>query len=1019
MLLAMSGDPKTHESDAIVCHTKCRIPQRLSSARQRSGKSNSNEVKNDGSKGRSYLGEVRPKSANRVSDGLGDSRSSRLEREKHYPTHKNPVPLNKKAPNEKLHGASTNKVGKHVITVPFKQRAISKSNNQNKLINLPDQETIKKYEDLEIKQDFSDRSPLSNDIQEVFVVYNEGDSVTSKNDKVIKLTNTQFEGMKNELNDRKNTIVELYSSLRSTKEKLSALGQSANLPSTSDLHVTNETSVSEPSHLLKMWTETKCQKIEVKEDTKNTVTIDMKRLRDIPAKLVATCEHALDARKNVIEWLENLKNCDKGCPKSTLGKKINEFIAENEMLSSSLKNQENEFLKEISEIIRTCWNEAISVQLRNEGLIYELSELNALNANLKKQITNFEHQKTHINKAKIEGLEAELKQEKMKRMTMKDRLSRAEGQIKIGEERATLLESALNEAQAQTRTLERTKQQLHEKNQQLQEEFNSELEKLKVSMKQNTIHLEEIALAKEKLQEEKEELKAKLEELSKHYEESMSNMKQEINKNIINLIDVEKKYNDEIEIKKNLQTTIESQCAHLVESELRNKEMLQKLQEKESALGELVIYKSKFEEVQKALDETTVEMEKCKKHMAEYMDTIHKLEQNLNKSYEVENRLNEDIHKKTEYIKELEIKKQLLIEQSHENESKMEMYEDQLLSLKKHITKLKEHFGEFENLNNLQEMINKENATLNDTKRQNNELLQEIENKKGILNQLTDSIDEKDDLIKEKENLLQKLSEKQGEQEDLLKLNRQIFEKNAEIEALLSSLESRKEQIDQLEKIVLTLEDRNRKACIQKRRDHDKICALEKRVFEYEYCVRHKIKNVPSNDLDNIIKILEDELGGQLTPTIESPIINTDHNYFNNINHNENIIADRGEYKDYDKKQSFTQIEKDKAATKHVRVTCEQKNINSNNNDGKQNAEYLARKHAKTNIDAQKWTASTDSKSTFIPVSHFNNDTFLCVKEKRPLMLSKEKLRKLHYIEMNQARDQKIYKMFKNSSHQL
>nr|XP_026491813.1 polyamine-modulated factor 1-binding protein 1-like [Vanessa tameamea] len=932
-------------------------------------------------------------------DGLGDSRSSRPEREKLYPAHKNPVSFNKKNVNEKLHGTSTNKVGKHIITVPLKQKSISKSNNQNKLINLPDQDTIKKYEDLEIKQDFSDTSTLCNEIEDVFVEY-EGDSVTSKNDKILKLT--KFEGMKNELNDR----------------KLSALGQSANLPSTGDLNVIKETNMT-PSQLLKMWAETKCQKNEVKEDTKDAVTIDLKRLRDMPAKLVATCEHALEARKNLIEWLENLKNCDKGCPKSTLGKKINEFIAENDMLSSSLKNQENEFLKEISDFIRTCWNEAVSVQLRNEGLIYELSELNALNANLKKQITNFERQKTYINKAKAEGLETELKQEKMKRMCMKDRLSRAEGQIKIGEERATLLESALNEAQAQTRTLERTKQQLHEKNQQLQQEFNTELDKLKECMKQNTIHLEEIVLAKEKLQEEKEELKNKLEELSKHYDESMSNMKEEINKNIVNLIDVEKKYNDEIEIKKHLQATIESQCAHLVESELRNKEMLQKLQEKDSALGELVIYKSKFEQVQQKLDESKIEIEKCKKHLTEYTDTIQELEQNLKKSHELENKLSEDIHNKTEYIKELEIKQQLLIEQSHENESKMEMYEDQLLTLKKHITKLKEHFGEFENLNNLHEMINKENATFNDTKRQNNELLQEIEKNKDILKQLTDSIAEQDELIKQKGNLLQILSEKQDELADISQLNAQIFEKNAEIEAILNSLESRKEQIDQLEKIVLTLEDRIRKACIQKRRDHDKICALEKKVFEHEYCLTHQIKNVPSNDLDNIIKILEDELGSQFTPTIESPIINTDHNYFNLINHNENNIADRGEYKDYDIKKSFTQIEKDKAATKYVRVTCEKKNINSNNNDDKHNAENLARKQAITNIDAQKWIPSADSKSTFIPMSHFNNDTFLCVKEKKPLVLSKEKFKKLHCIESNQARDQKIYKMFKNSSHQL
>lgn len=33
------------------------------------------------------------------------------------------------------------------------------------------------------------------------------------------------------------------------------------------------------------------------------------------------------------------------------------------------------------------------------------------------------------------------------------------------------------------------------------------------------------------------------------------------------------------------------------------------------------------------------------------------------------------------------------------------MYEEQLLTLKSHITKLKEHFGEFEKLNDLNEQV--------------------------------------------------------------------------------------------------------------------------------------------------------------------------------------------------------------------------------------------------------------------------------------------------------------------------
>lgn len=79
----------------------------------------------------------------------------------------------------------------------------------------------------------------------------------------------------------------------------------------------------------------------------------------------------------------------------------------------------------------------------------------------------------------------------------------------------------------------------------------------------------------------KDDLKKKLEELSSHYNDSLTTMKEELNKNIAKLIDVEKKYNDEIGNKKQLLKTIESQCARLIEYELRHKDTMKQLQETE------------------------------------------------------------------------------------------------------------------------------------------------------------------------------------------------------------------------------------------------------------------------------------------------------------------------------------------------------------------------------------------------------------------------------------------------------
>lgn len=59
-------------------------------------------------------------------------------------------------------------------------------------------------------------------------------------------------------------------------------------------------------------------------------------------------------------------------------------------------------------------------------------------------------------------LEKELKEEKCKRTILRDRLTRAEGQIKMSSEKVAQLEAALEKSRAQTYSLERTVQTLHE-----------------------------------------------------------------------------------------------------------------------------------------------------------------------------------------------------------------------------------------------------------------------------------------------------------------------------------------------------------------------------------------------------------------------------------------------------------------------------------------------------------------------------------------------------------------------------
>lgn len=58
-------------------------------------------------------------------------------------------------------------------------------------------------------------------------------------------------------------------------------------------------------------------------------------------------------------------------------------------------------------------------------------------------------------------------------------------------------------------------------------------------------------------------------------------------------------------------------------------------------------------------------------------------------------------------------------------------------------------------------------------------------------------------------------------------MNKQIAEKADEIQELFSTLENKQQQIHRLEKIVLALEEQQRRAQAQRTRHEEKIAALE------------------------------------------------------------------------------------------------------------------------------------------------------------------------------------------------
>ncbi|XP_047023711.1 cilia- and flagella-associated protein 58-like [Helicoverpa zea] len=1045
MSLLVTEEPR-QDVESAKGSIKCRIPQRLPPARPKPpqirpkpiaeiARSKFDAVPPQRCTGRGAVrprsDESRPKSANRVKDELGIGRpahsmprSARPDRDRFAMPLKRPSTIPKKITDH----VQANKTARAVITVPLSgtQRAPMKNTSND----LPDQETIQKQERCEDYDDL-DSTPTV-----------DKDSLCSRSDKMTKLkiswqeNMVQFEKMKNDLRERQKAIMELYALMRNTHQKMSMLGQKAILPPSEDLRIMNVAKLT-AEQLLQLCSvrqpDDKSQKTkDGQSSTKTPLAVDMNKLYGMPSKLVATCEQTLFKRKEIIDWFESLKSEEKGIAMHKLSKKINEFNAENEMLKCSLDQAKAEFVKELNEIIefmRKTTNETVALQLRTEELTYEISDLNSQNNDLRKQIHNSDHLRSQTNKNKIEELEKELKEERCKKIFLRDRLAKAEGQIKMNGERASQLEAALEQARSQTRTLERTIQQLHEQNQKLQTDFDKELNDLRESIRENTMHLEEIADAREKLQTEKEDLENRLGDLSKFYNESLKSIKHDMNINVAKLIETEKKYEEQSEHKKALETKVETLCSQLLEAELQLKDATKELLDTKEQLSQALSCEKELLSTKRDLDIAVIEIEDYRTRLAEQSDTLKEFENNFKESINLEESLKNNLVNKEEYIAELEKKQSLLEQQLHESERKMGSYEEQLTKLKTHIAELQDDFGEFENLNELHEMVNQQRAKLLEATRQNGELAEALQKKDMELERHLDSFAEQEQLLEQRNGVIKMLSGKDEEQTNIIKLlrtnlemrtqadmdlNQQITEKNAEIEALITNVETRKQQISQLEKIILTLEDQTRKASLQRRKDQDKIKLLEQKITEYEqYHLENRHIEVPSNNLDSLIKILEDELGTSLEPTLHK-----EHDF----------TPAKKKYLGERRREKLENIECHKGQNPSIHETQPTKIVMNNfktyitSTDEQFKGDTLDRKKAITNMDTQKWVPAPEPNINTYANPTIKDNNYPPFRGLLPAGSHlKDNLlsRNIQLLTSNQLRDEKKCKMFKIAGHRL
>lgn len=83
----------------------------------------------------------------------------------------------------------------------------------------------------------------------------------------------------------------------------------------------------------------------------------------------------------------------------------------------------------------------------------------------------------------------------------------------------------------------------------------------------------------------KEDLEKRLTEIAENYNESLKTIKHEMNVNVVKLIETEKKYEQVVEDRTELEAKVESLCTQLFETELHLKDATKQMQEKENEIG--------------------------------------------------------------------------------------------------------------------------------------------------------------------------------------------------------------------------------------------------------------------------------------------------------------------------------------------------------------------------------------------------------------------------------------------------
>ncbi|XP_047523028.1 ribosome-binding protein 1-like isoform X2 [Pieris napi] len=656
----------------------------------------------------------------------------------------------------------------------------------------------------------------------------------------------QFHRLKKELDLKQQAVLEVFETLRSLHERLLNEGHLASGEGAPELVLCNVADWTEEEiHELCRQSTTTDGAVELFNSSipldENFLTNAECKAMNIPSCFAELCLQAFAARQELIDWVKRYIEKEEE-PDSDAIDRIDAYNKRGlEMCEAlrDLKARADDAVETITLLSKRACSERATLISVGESLIREVARLRQDIETRATVITEVrETTADEETKKVLADTRRELEDEQAAKTAMKDKLAASEAQVRQQRMRISKMDRQLREAEASITTLTSTVKSLEDQGRQREVQLEARARKWRDSVKTGEVTNTHLVQQRDALEAEVADLKDQIKSMTAQHKSSVQELNNQLKELNLALEAERETTQREVGFKNALQeelnesrNTIEELRAKIDEYE-RNKPNPDLPTEREMDLW------AELQATKDTLRMTEDEVIACKREKVRFLETMTKIADTENEMA-LQQKLAAELLSKEEIIGKMQTQLRDLTKNIKLHEQKVVQYEKYVHDLQAHNRALINSQDTSGGIcyPELQQEVMTLKMSLLDAVHRNEELSEMLAQKEQQLEQQdktarTQIREELINVLKNKEmEQTRELSALQQDLDHRMKIvdgvNKQIAAKADEIQELFATLETKQQQIHRLEKIVLALEDQQRRAQVQRTRHETKIAALE------------------------------------------------------------------------------------------------------------------------------------------------------------------------------------------------